>query len=435
NPNPSVIVFPSTTEQVQEVVKLANQFNIAITPSGGRTGLSAGAVATNGEIVISMDKMNQILEFFPADRMVRVQAGVVTEQLQNYAEEQGMYYPVDFASAGSSQIGGNIGTNAGGIKVIKYGMTRNWVLGLTVVTGKGDILRLNKGMIKNATGYALQHLFIGGEGTGDILGPITGIIGGIGGDGDILSPITGIIGGIDGDGDILSPITGIIGGIGGIGGDLGDNPLTGIIQSGIDVLQNLESLKTGLINTGIDTIAGTIIGVFPDAEHPVGDFADLGKLLFETSRDSVNGTLEAISDLAGADLEGASGSITGVIDTLITNGSTASTIIQHIVGDDLVTENGGLLGSITTIIGGVDSGDGGLLGGLDGLISINYGDSDNSNSVDVEDILGNILGSVGSNQGIAVGEPDPTGGSLIHTISLNTVNQLTDQLLHALPTV
>ncbi|MFE1633121.1 FAD-binding oxidoreductase, partial [Acinetobacter baumannii] len=165
NPNPSVIVFPSTTEQVQEVVKLANQFNIAITPSGGRTGLSAGAVATNGEIVISMDKMNQILEFFPADRMVRVQAGVVTEQLQNYAEEQGMYYPVDFASAGSSQIGGNIGTNAGGIKVIKYGMTRNWVLGLTVVTGKGDILRLNKGMIKNATGYALQHLFIGGEGT------------------------------------------------------------------------------------------------------------------------------------------------------------------------------------------------------------------------------------------------------------------------------
>lgn len=97
--------------------------------------------------------------------MVRVQAGVVTEQLQNYAEEQGMYYPVDFASAGSSQIGGNIGTNAGGIKVIKYGMTRNWVLGLTVVTGKGDILRLNKGMIKNATGYALQHLFIGGEGT------------------------------------------------------------------------------------------------------------------------------------------------------------------------------------------------------------------------------------------------------------------------------
>ncbi len=82
------------------MLSFANQFNVAITPSGGRTGLSAGAVATNGEIVISMDKMNQILEFFPADRMVRVQAGVVTEQLQNYAEEQGMYYPVDFCVSG-----------------------------------------------------------------------------------------------------------------------------------------------------------------------------------------------------------------------------------------------------------------------------------------------------------------------------------------------
>lgn len=164
-PNPCAIVFPSTTEQVQAIVQLANEHSIVVTPSGGRTGLSAGAVASNGEIVISMDKMNQILEFYPADRMVRVQAGVITEQLQDYAEEKGMYYPVDFASAGSSQIGGNIGTNAGGIKVIKYGMTRNWILGLTVVTGKGDILRLNKGMIKNATGYALQHLFIGGEGT------------------------------------------------------------------------------------------------------------------------------------------------------------------------------------------------------------------------------------------------------------------------------
>lgn len=164
-PQPTAIVFPSSTEQVQAIIKLANYHGVAITPSGGRTGLSAGAVAHNGEIVISLDKMNQIMDFFPADRMVRIQAGVVTEQLQDYAQEQGMYYPVDFASAGSSQLGGNIATNAGGIKVIKYGMTRNWILGLTVVTGKGDILRLNKGMIKNATGYALHHLFIGGEGT------------------------------------------------------------------------------------------------------------------------------------------------------------------------------------------------------------------------------------------------------------------------------
>lgn len=164
-PKPSAILFPKSTEQVQTIVKLCNELNIVVTPSGGRTGLSAGAVASNGEVVISLDKMNQVIEFYPADRMVQVQAGMVTKALQDFAESKALYYPVDFASAGSSQIGGNIGTNAGGIKVIRYGMTRNWVLGLTVVTGKGDILHLNKGMIKNATGYDLRHLFIGAEGT------------------------------------------------------------------------------------------------------------------------------------------------------------------------------------------------------------------------------------------------------------------------------
>ncbi len=164
-PNPSIIVFPKTTEQVQTVVCACNELNLVITPSGGRTGLSAGAVAANGEVVVSLDKMNQVLGFYPNDRMVHVQAGMVTKALQEFAESQDLYYPVDFASSGSSQIGGNIGTNAGGIKVIRYGMTRNWVLGLTVVTGKGDILELNKGMIKNATGYDFRHLFIGAEGT------------------------------------------------------------------------------------------------------------------------------------------------------------------------------------------------------------------------------------------------------------------------------
>ncbi len=164
-PNPSIILFPKSTEQVQTIIKTCNELNLVITPSGGRTGLSAGAVASNGEVVVSLDKMNKILNFYPDDRMVEVEAGVITKNLQNFAEEQGLYYPVDFASAGSSQIGGNISTNAGGIKVIRYGMTRNWVLGLTVVTGKGDILELNKGMIKNATGYDFRHLFIGAEGT------------------------------------------------------------------------------------------------------------------------------------------------------------------------------------------------------------------------------------------------------------------------------
>ncbi|GGU62177.1 FAD-binding oxidoreductase [Pseudomonas laurentiana] len=164
-PAPLAIVFPKTIEQVQAIVRWANQRKVALVPSGGRTGLSAAAVAANGEVVVAFDYMNQILAFNAGDRTVVCQPGVITAQLQNFAEDQGLYYPVDFASAGSSQIGGNIGTNAGGIKVIRYGMTRNWVAGLKVVTGKGDLLELNKDLIKNATGYDLRQLFIGAEGT------------------------------------------------------------------------------------------------------------------------------------------------------------------------------------------------------------------------------------------------------------------------------
>ncbi|MDR2316650.1 MAG: FAD-binding oxidoreductase [Pseudomonas sp.] len=164
-PAPSAIVFPKTVEQVQAIVRWANAHKVALVPSGGRTGLSAGAVAANGEVVVSFDYMNQILDFNAFDRTVVCQPGVITRQLQAYAEEQGLYYPVDFASSGSSQVGGNIGTNAGGIKVIRYGMTRNWVAGLKVVTGKGELLELNKDLIKNATGYDLRQLFIGAEGT------------------------------------------------------------------------------------------------------------------------------------------------------------------------------------------------------------------------------------------------------------------------------
>ncbi|MDD0973567.1 FAD-binding oxidoreductase [Pseudomonas fontis] len=164
-PAPTAIVFPKSIEQVQAIVRWANQHKVALVPSGGRTGLSAAAVAANGEVVVSFDYMNQILAFNEFDRTAVCQPGVVTEQLQNFAEDQGLYYPVDFASAGSSQIGGNIGTNAGGIKVIRYGMTRNWVAGIKVVTGKGDLLELNKDLIKNATGYDLRQLFIGAEGT------------------------------------------------------------------------------------------------------------------------------------------------------------------------------------------------------------------------------------------------------------------------------
>lgn len=164
-PAPSAIVFPKSVEQVQAIVRWANRHKVALVPSGGRTGLSAAAVAASGEVVVSFDYMNRILGFNEYDRTVVCQPGVVTKQLQLFAEEQGLYYPVDFASSGSSQIGGNIGTNAGGIKVIRYGMTRNWVAGLKVVTGSGELLELNRDLIKNATGYDLRQLFIGAEGT------------------------------------------------------------------------------------------------------------------------------------------------------------------------------------------------------------------------------------------------------------------------------
>lgn len=162
---PLAVVFPKTTEQVSALIRLAPDLKIQLVPSGGRTGLSGGAVASNGEVVVSLDRMNSILAFNPIDRMVRCQAGVITANLQDFARQNNLYYPVDFSSAGSSHIGGNVATNAGGIRVIRYGLTRDAVAGLTVVTGTGEVLQLNNGLIKNATGYDLRHLFIGSEGT------------------------------------------------------------------------------------------------------------------------------------------------------------------------------------------------------------------------------------------------------------------------------
>lgn len=163
--NPSAIVFPISTAEVVALVKLARTLKIGLVPSGGRTGLSGGACALNGEIVVSFEKMNRFLEYNELDRTVRLEPGVVTEALQNYAKEKNAYYPVDFAARGSSHIGGNIATNAGGVKVMRYGLTREWVAGLTVVTGAGDVLELNKGLVKNATGLDFRHLMIGSEGT------------------------------------------------------------------------------------------------------------------------------------------------------------------------------------------------------------------------------------------------------------------------------
>lgn len=161
----SVVIFPEKTEDVVQLVHWARKNKISLIPSGGRTGLSGGACALNGEAIVSFDRMNKIKNFNSVDQTVQCEAGVVTESLQNWATQNNLFYPVDFAARGSSQIGGNIATNAGGIKVVRYGLTRDWVVGLKVVTGQGQVLELNNSLVKNATGYDLRHLFIGSEGT------------------------------------------------------------------------------------------------------------------------------------------------------------------------------------------------------------------------------------------------------------------------------
>jgi FAD/FMN-containing dehydrogenase len=168
-------VTGSSINIIQELNKVLTPEQVAVdraslVPSGGRTGLSGGACAANGEVVVSMDKMNAISPVNLTDRTVTVGAGAITQNVQQVAKDADLFYPVDFASSGSSQIGGNIATNAGGINVIRYGMTREWVAGLTVVTGKAEVLELNKGLMKNNTGLDFRHLFIGSEG---ILGFIT----------------------------------------------------------------------------------------------------------------------------------------------------------------------------------------------------------------------------------------------------------------------
>ncbi|KAB7768167.1 FAD-binding oxidoreductase [Xanthomonas maliensis] len=164
-PAPLVIALPGTVDEVQAVMRWAAAEAVAVVPSGGRTGLSGGAVAANGELVLSLERMNKPLAFDPVDRTLTVQAGMPLEAVHNAAREHGLLYPVDFAARGSCSIGGNIATNAGGIRVIRYGNTREWIAGLKVVSGTGELLELNNALVKNSSGYDLRHLMIGSEGT------------------------------------------------------------------------------------------------------------------------------------------------------------------------------------------------------------------------------------------------------------------------------
>lgn len=164
-PDPCAVVFPGSASEVCELVRCAAAHHLALVPSGGRTGLSGGAVAASGEVVVSFDRMRRVIEFNEVDRTLTVEPGVNTAMVQQFALDNDLYYPVSFASEGSSQVGGNIATNAGGIRVLRYGLTRERVAGLKVVTGRGELLDLNRGLVKNASGYDLRHLIVGSEGT------------------------------------------------------------------------------------------------------------------------------------------------------------------------------------------------------------------------------------------------------------------------------
>lgn len=162
---PGVIALPRSAEQVEAIVRLCAEHRVAIVPSGGRTGLTGAATATAGELVLSLERMNQIDEVDGASRLLRCQAGATVEAVQQAAANQGLFYPVDFAAKGSAHIAGSIATNAGGVKVIRYGLTRDWVAGLEVVLASGERLSLGGELVKDNTGYDLRQLFIGSEGT------------------------------------------------------------------------------------------------------------------------------------------------------------------------------------------------------------------------------------------------------------------------------
>ena len=164
-PAPLAIALPASIDEVQAIVRWANDSNIALVPSGGRTGLSGGAVAANGELVLSLERMNRVLDFNAVDRTLTVQPGITLQAVHDASAEHGLLYPVDFAARGSCSIGGNIATNAGGIRVIRYGNTREWIASLKVVAGNGELLEFNRGLIKNSSGYDFRQLMIGSEGT------------------------------------------------------------------------------------------------------------------------------------------------------------------------------------------------------------------------------------------------------------------------------
>jgi len=167
---PDAVALPRSATSVSKILKFANRHKIPVTPRGGGHGYVGGCVPMRGGIALSLERLNRLLEINGQDFVTVVQPAVITEQLQIAVEKQGLFYPPDPASRANNFIGGNLATNAGGPRCLKYGVTRDYVLSLEVVLANGDIVRLGSRTHKNKTGFDLHRLFIGSEG---LLGIIT----------------------------------------------------------------------------------------------------------------------------------------------------------------------------------------------------------------------------------------------------------------------
>ncbi len=170
---PQVVVMPGTAEEVAAVLKLCNDHVIPVTPRGGGTGLSGGALPVKGGVVVAMKRFNKILDIDELNLQATVEPGVITEVFQNAVKEKGLFYPPDPSSKGSCFLGGNLGENAGGPKAVKYGVTRDYVLNMQVALVTGEVIWTAANVLKNSTGYNLTQLMCGSEGT---LGIITKIV-------------------------------------------------------------------------------------------------------------------------------------------------------------------------------------------------------------------------------------------------------------------
>ena len=170
NHPPEVVVRARNTAEVSAVVKLCAQHHIPVTPIGGRTGLSGGALCIHGGVGLALDRMDRIVDIDERNLQVTVEPGVITQVLQDAVAAKGLYYPPDPSSKGSCTIGGNLAENAGGPRAVKYGVTRDFVLNLEVVLPNGAVIWTGANTLKNSTGYDLTRLLVGSEGT---LGIIT----------------------------------------------------------------------------------------------------------------------------------------------------------------------------------------------------------------------------------------------------------------------